>query len=122
NGIIDSDEARVRSVATRHELKVPKLTPNNTTPKLTDTLADIATTGTVTITNARFQLGATSGTVTVRYDPGTEGGTITNCAHLRSSTQHVHCGGHSFPNVPGVDITTCDTQTIGAPACTPGTE
>lgn len=121
NGIIDPDEKRVRSVVTRHELKVPKATPNNTTPKLTDTLADLTTTGTVTITDADFNLGPTGGTVTVEYDPGTDGGTITNCAHLRSPTQHVSCGGHSFPNVPGVDLTTCDTQTIGAPVCTPGT-
>lgn len=122
NGIVDPDEKRVRSVSTRENLRVPKPTPNNTDPTLTDTLADITTTGTVTFGNAVFDLGPTGGTVIVSYDPGESGGTITNCAHLESETQTLSCGGHSFPIGLGVDLTACDTQTIGAPACTPGTE
>lgn len=122
NGIVDADEKRVRSVSTRENLRVPKPSPNNTDPTLTDTLADITTTGTVTFGNAQFNLGPTGGTVTVSYDPGESGGTITNCAHLDSETKTLSCGGHSFPIGLGVDLTACDTQTIGAPACTPGTE
>ncbi len=36
-------------------------------PALSDTTSDIATTGTVTYSNAQFNLGATSGTVSVNY-------------------------------------------------------
>jgi hypothetical protein len=121
NGIVDPDEARVRSVPTRLGLEVPKQTPNNTTPTLTDTLADLETTGTVTFSNPVFNLGPMGGTVTVTYDGGTQGGTITNCAHLRSETQLVHCGGHNFPSAHGIDLTACDTQAIGPHTCTPGT-
>jgi hypothetical protein len=121
NGIVDPDEARVRSVVTRHGLVIPAKKPSNTTPTLTDTLADITTTGTVTFGNPTFHLGPTSGTVTVTYDGGAEGGTITNCAHLRSQTSTVSCGGHTFPTVLGIDLTSCDTQTIGPHTCTPGT-
>jgi hypothetical protein len=121
NGIIDGDEARVRSVVTRRQLSVPAKQPSNTTPTLSDTLADITTTGTVTFGNATFNLGATSGTVTVDYDGGTSGGTITNCAHLRDQTATALAGGHTFLTVAGLDLTACDTQTIGPHTCTPGT-
>ena len=106
NGVIDPDEARVRSVPSRLTLAVPAQTPGDSTVTLSDTLADITTTGTVTFSNAVFNLGATSGTVAVSYDPGTAGGTITNCAQLTGT---------------GIDLEACDTQTIAAPAtCTPG--
>ncbi|HEY5944304.1 MAG TPA: hypothetical protein VIV40_02385, partial [Kofleriaceae bacterium] len=108
NGIIDPDEARVRSVPSRLGLTVPQETPSNETVVLTDALADITTTGTVTFSNAQFNLGTTTGTVTVTYDGGTDGGTITNCAHLTSETQTTICSGHSFPTVPGVDLTACE--------------
>jgi hypothetical protein len=119
NGIVDADEARVKSVAERFLVQVPHLTPINPTVTLTDTLADISTTGTVTFTNAQFNLGATSGTVTAHYDGGTSGGTITNCAHLRSPNHQVSCGSHTF-TIPGIDLTACDTQVIGPHVCTPG--
>jgi hypothetical protein len=119
NGIIDPEEARVRSVPARLTLTVPQQTPSNSTATLTDTLADITKTGTVTFNNAHFNLGPMGGTVTVHYDGGTSGGTITNCAHLKSSQQQTSCGGHNFP-IPGVDLTDCDTQVIGPHACTPG--
>ena len=122
NGIIDPDEAKVRSVPIRHGLTVPAKQPSNATPTLTDTLADLETTGTVTFSNPQFNLGPTGGTVTVTYDGGASGGTITNCAHLRSETTTVSCGGHVFPTVYGINLTACNTQTIGPHTCTPGTE
>ena len=120
NGVIDADEARVRSVPTRLTLTVPAQTPGNGTVTLSDTLADITTTGTVSFSNAVFNLGTTTGTVSVSYNPGTSGGSITNCAHLTSTNTPVTSGGLTFPTVNGVDLTACDTQTIGASTCTPG--
>jgi hypothetical protein len=104
NGVIDEEEARVRSVPTRHGLTVPPQPDGIVT--LSDTLDDITTTGTVTFWDAMFDLGETSGTVSVNYDGGTEGGTITNCAHLTGT---------------GVDLEACDTQMIGGDGCIPGT-
>ncbi|MFO7690588.1 MAG: hypothetical protein R6W83_08560, partial [Cryobacterium sp.] len=107
NGTIDADEAHVRSVPARIGLTVPVLQQGNDTVSLSDTLADIVTTGSVTFTNATFNLGATGGTVSVTYDAGADGGTITNCAYLTGT---------------GVDLQACDTQTIPEPntGCTPG--
>ena len=121
NGIIDADEHRVRSVPTRFGLVIPPQTPGNRVVVLTDTIDDITTTGTVTFSNATFNLGATGGTVTVRYDGGTNGGTITNCAHLTSPGSTANSGGFVFPTVVGIDLTACDTQTIGGHTCIPGT-
>lgn len=120
NGIIDPDEARVRTVASRLGLQVPQPTPSNQTVTLTDALSDITTTGTVTFSNPQIVLGATSGSVTVDYNGGASGGTITNCAHLTGTTQVQSCGGHNFPTIPGVNLTECDTVTIGPHVCTPG--
>jgi hypothetical protein len=120
NGIIDADEARVRSVASRLGLTVPPQTPSNQTVTLSDVLADITTTGTVTFSQPSIVLGTTTGTVTVHYDGGTSGGTITNCAHLSSTTEVTHCGGHNFTTIPGVNLTACDTLTIGPHTCSPG--
>lgn len=120
NGMIDAYEARVRSVASRLGVLVPPQTPSNQTVTLTDALSDITTTGTVTFGNPQIVLGATSGTVTVTYDGGTSGGTITNCAHLASSTQISTCGGHNFQMIPGINLTSCDTVTIGPRVCSPG--
>lgn len=119
NGIIDADEARVRSVPARLGLTVPQQTTSTSTATITDTLADITKTGTVTFNNVQINLGATTGTVTAHYDGGTSGGTITNCAHLDSQNQTTGCGGHNFP-MPGVHLTACNTQAIGPHACTPG--
>jgi len=64
NGAIDGDEARVRSVPSRLTMTVPAPVNGNGTVSLTDTIDDITATGDVTFTNATFNLGATSGTVT----------------------------------------------------------
>jgi hypothetical protein len=101
SGFIDPDEARVRSESVRTgERKIPAPGPDGAEPTLSDTIGDITTTGTVTFTNAIFNVGATSGTVTVTYDAGSDGGTITNCAYLEG---------------PGISESDCDTQTIEAP-------
>lgn len=121
NGTIDADEARVRSVPTRLGLTVPSTQQGNIAVVLTDTINDIETTGTVTITSSSFNLGATTGTVTVGYNPGASGGTITNCAHLDSASTTTSVGAFTFPTVNGVDLDACDTQTIAGPGpCTPG--
>lgn len=120
NGIIDPDEHRVRSVASRLGVSVPAQTPVNLTPTLSDAASDITTTGTATCTNPQFNLGATSGTVTITCTGGTSGGTVTNCAHLTAPTQSVWSGGYVFPTVLGIDLTACNTQTIGSSTCTPG--
>lgn len=108
NGVIDADEDWVRSVAKRLTLIVPAETPGNQTVTLSDTIDDITTTGDVTFSNVQINLGATSGTVTAEVDGGTDGGTITNCAHLTSDG--------SFPNL---DLEACSTVNVnGTPSCT----
>ena len=121
NGMIDADEAWVQSVSSRFGENVPPQTPSNSTVVLTDTVDDITTTGTVTFTNPVITISGTSGTVTVNYDGGTEGGTITNCAHLDSEGQTALVEGDQFPNVQPIDLTTCSTLVIGPHSCTPGT-
>lgn len=121
NGLIDPDEDWVRSVPSRLGLNVPAQQPSNATVVLSDTEDDITTTGTVTFSNPVIDLGPTSGTVTVTYDSGTDGGTITNCARLTSEGHSVSSGGYNFPNVAGLDLEACDTQVIGPQTCTPGT-
>ena len=106
NGMIDPDEDWVRSVPTRHELAIPAEIPGNTQVTLTDTIDDITTSGTVTFTNPVFDLGPTGGTVRARVDGGTDGGTITNCAHLTGGT---------------IDLIACDTVDVGSATCDPGT-
>ncbi len=87
SGSLSSDEARVRSKARRLGTKsLPAPTNSPSSPvTISDTLADIATNGTVTFTNAVFDIGATTGTVRVNVDGGTDGGEITNCAKLTGS-------------------------------------
>lgn len=121
NGQIDFDEAHIRSIPSRVTLTVPATTPGNATVTLSDALADIATTGTVTIASTSFNLGATDKTVTATVNGGANGGTITNCAHLTSPGQTVSSGGFTFTQVGALDLEACDTQTIGGrPTCTPG--
>jgi hypothetical protein len=104
NGVIDADETRVRSVPARITGSVPAQTAANATPALSDSAANIATTGTVTYSNASFNLGATTGTATVTYDGGTGGGTITNCATLTGTGATTTVGGFTFPDVIGTAL------------------
>ena len=126
NGIVDPDETWVQSVADRAAAPVPAETPSNETATLSDSAADITTTGTVTFSNPVITLDQTthSGTAVVSYGGGTSGGTITNCAHLTGSgqTQILGAGADavSFANVHGVNLTACDTQVIGPRVCPPG--
>ena len=120
NGVIDPDEAWVRSIPARITMTVPSATTANSSPTLTDTTSDLATTGTVTYSNPQFNLGASSGTVTVTYNGGTSGGKITNCAHLKSPDLTVTVGGYTFTIVAGVNLQACDTETIAANAITAG--
>lgn len=121
NGVIDADEARVRSVPSRLGVTVPPAVNGNTTPTLTDTNDDIDTTGTVSFTNAQFNLGPTGGTVTATVNGGAQGGTITNCAHLTSPDQTVTSGGNTFTTVQGINLMTCSQVQVGpVVTCQPG--
>jgi hypothetical protein len=122
NGAIDADEARVRSVASRLTLTVPAAIDTSGSIALADTLDDITATGDVQFSNVIFNLGATGGTVTANVTGGTNGGSITNCARLRSADQNVAVGGYSFPVAAGVDLQACSTVEVAAapPNCTPG--
>ena len=108
NGTIDADEAHVRSVSSRLALAVPAAAPGGAVT-LTDALEDITVTGDVTFSNAQFTIGATNGTVTATVNGGTDGGTITNCAHLTTADQ-------------SLDLQSCSTVAVAAvpPGCTPG--
>lgn len=122
NGALDADEARVRSVPSRLMLTVPNAVNSDGSVVLTDTLDDIRATGDVQFSNVIFNLGATGGTVTANVTGGSNGGSITNCARLRSADQNVAVGGFSFPMVDGVDLQACSTVAVGGtpPTCTPG--
>ena len=125
NGTLEADEARVRSVPSRLTLTVPAAVNGNSTPTLTDTIDDISKTGTVTFTNAQFNIGATSGTVTATVAGGTDGGTITNCAHLTTPDITVSSGGSTFTTVHGLNLQKCSPVAVPGtttpPPCTPGT-
>lgn len=121
NGNIDADEARVRSVPSRLTVTVPAPVNGNGTVTLSDTLGDIVTTGTASISNISINLGGTSGTVTGTVAGGANGGTVTNCAHLTSPDQTVSSGGSTFTIVQGMNLQSCNTVVVGAPTCTPGT-
>lgn len=119
NGTLDADEARVRSVPSRLTLTVPAVVNGNGTVTLSDTLADIVTTGTASISNISINLGATSGTVTGTVAGGASGGTVTNCAHLTSPDQTVNSGGSTFTIVQGLNLQSCSTIDVATvPTCT----
>jgi CSLREA domain-containing protein len=121
NGIIDGDEAWIQSVASITTTNVPAQQPSNATVTLSDTVEDITTTGTVTFSNPVITINGNQAFVVVNYNGGASGGTITNCAHLTSDGQTTTVGDDTFQNVDPVDLTDCDTQTIGPHSCIPGT-
>jgi hypothetical protein len=118
--VIDADEDHVRSVAAHHNTRVPAATHINSNPTITDNNADLAVTGTVALSNPVFNLGATSGTVSVNYDGGSQGGSVTNCAHLDSPDTVSHVGGFTFNDLDGVHLTACNTEAVAASVCAPG--
>jgi hypothetical protein len=120
NGVIDPDEAKVRTVQERIERLVPATQAANASVTITDTVADLATRGTVTYSNPVFNLGATTGTVSVTYDGGTAGGSITNCAHATGAGVTLTIGTFQFPIEAPVELETCNTTPIEAHACVPG--
>ena len=122
NGAIDADEAWVRSVPARLGLTVPAQQSDNGTLTINDVASNITTTGDATFSNPQFALGSTSGTVTVSYNGGANGGKITNCATGTGSGTTVTVGGFTFPVDGSVGLQACNTQDIGAtPTCTAGT-
>ncbi|MFT3696247.1 MAG: hypothetical protein QM831_24115 [Kofleriaceae bacterium] len=122
NGIIDADEHKVKSLIALQTKSVPAQQVGNTSLALSDAVSDIATQGTVTFTNPVISLGTTTGTVKVNYDAGTDGGSITNCAHgTGAPTISTTVGGRfTFIEVPQLLLTTCTTAPIAHPTCTPG--
>ncbi len=119
NGVIDPDEAKVRSVNTEIDKQVPSVTAANTSVKLADAASNISTTGTVTLGTPTITLGAKTGTVTVSYAPGASGGTITNCATAAGTGVSDDVGDNTLTLVAPVQLQACNTQTVGA-VCTPG--
>jgi hypothetical protein len=100
---------------------VPPPTPGNLTVTLSDGPADIATSGTATVSNVQISLGATSGTVTATVAGGASGGRVTNCAHLTSPGATVSSGGFTFTQVGALNLSACSEIDVGAvPQCTPG--
>jgi len=121
NGVIDADEAWVRSVPARLGLTVPAQQSDNGTLTINDVASNITATGDVTFSNPTFNIGTTSGTVTVSYNGGANGGKVTNCATGAGSGTTVVVGGFTFPVDGSVALQACNTQDIGAtPACTAG--
>jgi hypothetical protein len=122
NGTIDADEQTVRSVGALLEEDVPAVTAGNDSITLSDDAGDIATQGTVTYSNAVFNIGATSGTVTVSYDGGAAGGSITNCATASAGGITDVIAGSTVTIVPPVQLQACNTEVIGPheSTCTPG--
>ncbi len=122
NGVIDPDEHHVRSVTTQHDVFVPKPTAVNQSPTITDNSGDFATSGTVSVSNPVFDLGATSGTVTVQFNGGPSGGSVTNCAHLDSPNTQTKLGNFTFNDLDGIHLVACNTEAIKPSVCTPGVQ
>lgn len=120
NGIIDADEQYIQSVAALITTNVPAPDPSNNSVVLTDTAADITTTGTVTFSNPVITINGLQAIVVVDYQAGTDGGTITNCAHLTGSGSTSLVLADEFTNLSAVDLTACSTITIGVRDCNPG--
>jgi hypothetical protein len=120
NGVIDPDEHRVRSVSNLFERNVPPTLAGNTTLTTSDAVADIATAGTVTFSNAQIDL--TTGKVTANYDPGASGGSITNCAHATGTGVSDMIGPLVYTIVAPDNLTSCDTEIIHQAVCTPGSQ
>jgi hypothetical protein len=120
NGTIDADEAWVNGQSKPVTFTVPAATTTSSSPTIADDAGAITTTGTVTVTNPTFALGATSGTASVTFDPGAHGGTVTNCAQLAGAGTTTTFDGHTFPNGDGVSATACAPVTI-PPPCVHGT-
>ena len=120
NGIIDADEQYIQTVAATISATVPAPDPSNNDVVLSDTPADITTTGTVTFSNPQITINGTQAFVVVNYQAGSEGGTITNCAHLTGSGSTSLVLADEFTNLAAVDLTACSTITIGVRTCNPG--
>jgi hypothetical protein len=118
NGVIDPDEHRVRSVSNLFDQFVPQTMAANSKLTISDAIADITTTGTVTFSNAVIDLA--TGTVTADYNAGSMGGSITNCAHAMGNGISDPVGSIIYTIVAPLNLTACNTEVIQQVACTPG--
>lgn len=142
NGVIDNDEANVRTVPTRITLPALPSTPDECNDSVTvtdDPNTDVTTTGTVTTSNPvgfdAFPAVINSSTtwdVSVDVDSGAEGGNVCNEAHLDGAA----CGGTlnviigydpitglpifaTYECAPAADSDSSDCAQIGPPSgCT----
>jgi hypothetical protein len=142
NSVLDADEACVRSVPTRLTVTVPALEECGKEVALLDQAGDVTTTGTVTFSGFSTTIGEGSGyqvlsasgsfTVSVEVDPGADGGSITNTAHLDSAGEDVVVPGpiidpltgevefvHVFECCPGIHLEASSKVDIGAVQHTP---
>jgi hypothetical protein len=120
NGVIDPDEHRVRSVSNLFDLDVPATLAANSSLTTMDAIADITTTGTVTFSNAHIDL--QTGIVTADYNPGSSGGSITNCAHATGNGISDPVGSIIYTIVAPANLTACDTEVVHQATCTAGTQ
>jgi hypothetical protein len=102
SGSVSADEAaRVRTKARNLGQKaVPAATSTGGTVTITDSAADLATTGDVTFSNPVFAFSGLNGTAKVSYAVGVNGGDITNCAHLTGAATATTC---NTQHIAGVD-------------------
>jgi hypothetical protein len=100
SGSISADEAaRVRTKARNLGQKAVPAATNvaSGAVAITDSAADITTTGTVSFSNPTFAFSGLNGTASVTYAGGTAGGTITNCAHLTGGATATACNTQAIP-------------------------
>ncbi|HTE17720.1 MAG TPA: hypothetical protein VK689_04985, partial [Armatimonadota bacterium] len=134
NGIIDPKEALVGTTVLARTTRLPALIECNKTVTLTDKLANVTATGTVTFGNFRTNIGGGTGTevisgtvtrtVSVDVTPGATGGTIENCAKLTSKDvvkivnvreTNGTLTPFSFICCEGLDTEACATVEVKAP-------
>jgi hypothetical protein len=115
SGVIDEDEAHVRSVPCRTSKDLPPLEECNSTVILMDTDPDsISKSGTVSWDSFATTIGGGLGieaitdtavrTVTVNVAGGANGGQVCNTAELNGASHSVFVGNYEFPCCTGVDL------------------
>lgn len=121
NGKLEPDESYVRSVPCRTTVTIPTLERSNSSVAVADDPASLSFTGSLVLQNVATDIGGGTGAeltsdslqrlFVADVDPGTDGGTITNCASLNAFPAPV-C------NSP-FSLQRCDTQSIAGVAPKP---
>src|SRR5262245_25684734 len=131
SGADDGDEKNVRSVPDRQTIVLPALEKCNDSVALSDLETDVVGTGTVSFSSFSTDIGGGTGQentstsitryVSVEVNGGTDGGSITNCAHLAGQSDSTIVYGpidpntglpmfsYEFPCCTGVDLQDCSS-------------